>query len=66
MQNFKTNKIEEWYILQPQNVVGSITTTSKGLYFSDNLTIETFDNKTDWENRCEELNIELETEENIK
>lgn len=58
MQNFKTEKVEEWYILMPQKVAGSITKTSKGLYFSDSTIIETFTNKEACKSRCIELGIE--------
>ena len=58
MKNLKTELTEEWYILSNRNH-GSIVNTSKGLYYSGTLNIETFDNYEGYELRCEELGIEI-------
>ena len=59
MKNLKTELKEEWYILSNNNH-GSITKTNKGLYYSDNLTIETFTTENEYLLRCNELGIEEE------
>ena len=62
MQQFTTESEEEWYILTPVNIGGSITNGGEKVHYKDGLTIETFDNKVDYENRCVELGIELNEE----
>ena len=60
MQNLKTELTELWYIFSVENH-GSITKTSKGVYYSDNRqSPETFQTLEDYEARCIELNITLD------
>ena len=62
MQEFTTELEKEWYILTPINVGGEISNGGEKVHFKDGLTIETFDNLEDYEDRCNELGIELNKE----
>ena len=62
MQEFTTELEKEWYILTPINVGGEISNGGEKVHFKDGLNIETFDNLEDYEDRCDELGIELNKE----
>lgn len=61
MDNFKTDKKEEWYVIIPSLAHGVIPKTKKGVHYNDVLNkLESFDNLEDYESKCKELGIELE------
>jgi len=60
MKVYKTELEKEYYILTPRNIGGKLTQDVQVSY-NDSLEIETFDNLEDYENRCIELGIEIET-----